>query len=262
VLAIFVDEYRSRRAGPSAVTAAAAWLVPSEEIAALDRRWRLHLLEHDLPAGEPSAWRRLAGAHKSVRKAARSSVALAELTRAAAGMSGLGFVVTIADGTWNELPSSVRRSFRSPDRLCFLRVMRIVVDRLEGCGQASPFELRMRRDDVGLRDRAEAVEQLLGADTRARDLISLLAFVSPRAAGHFDAIDMVVQTGLSRLQAHIEKGEERAAADPLPFPPSFLLEHWDATFVSQSLESLEWGRLDRPQPPGSRRRKDGDVPAG
>lgn len=250
--AIFISEFHSRQRAPTRTTAAAAVLVPSDDLAQFDRCWRLELIKNNLPVNEPYGWQKLAA-----ERDARNASALRNLHNAAARMSGLGYVVAISGETWNSLPTATRRSFGSADTLCFLQVMRIVIDKLEECGETSPVSLRMQRDPGTLRASFDAVERLIAADTRASGRISTFAFVDPARDSHFAAIDLVLHTGMQRL---MEPGVDAGVDDgsiPQPFPDNFALELWDKELVDRRLQSIEWGQ---PAQPAGRKRRRPSMP--
>jgi hypothetical protein len=249
----FVEKSRGRQSGaaPSSaggaatakVTAVAACLVPSEEIAGFDGLWRLLLMKHDLPASGPDDWCTLIEKHDT-----ESTTALRELTGAASNLNGLGFVVAIGRKTWGELPQPTRRRLGSAQTLCFLRLMRIVVDKLEGCGESARIAVRLRLDMAARNSSMRDVQAMMAADTRARERIASLSFVNPRNASHFSAIDLVLQNGLQELTRTTELAPTQQASQlaQAAFPANFALELWNGDFVSRHLESLEWGQSQLP----------------
>lgn len=236
------------------MTAAAALLVPMEDAPRFDRLWRLAMIRHDLPATEPEGWRKLAKA-----RGPAAAAAVQEITGVASSMGGIGFVVAIGGKAWNDLPPATRRWFGSAAMLCFLRAMRIVIDKLEGSGDSSPIVLMLRRAPETLREGMDAAERLLAADTRARTRISTFSFVDGISDGHFAALDLLLFYGIERsaLGRELASHPQREQVGQPPFPGNLALELWNQAFISRHLESVDWAR---PSQPAVRKRKEANRP--
>lgn len=233
------------------MTAAAACLVPSEEVARFDRLWRLRLLKHELSAADPGSWRK-----PTARSALSGQAAVRDLTDAVSAIDGLGFVVAIGAKSWSELPQPTRRGFGSARTLCFLRLIRIVFDKLEGSADSNRISLRLRLDMDAIGETMTAAERMMAVDSRARERLSCLAFVDPRSDSHFAAVDLVLHSGFQHSARTREQGRstpEAGSSQPM-FPSNFTLELWDGDFIARHLESLEWGGVLAPSGP---RRKAG-----
>ena len=169
----YVGEHGGRVVAPGAMVTCAAYLVHSSQCERLDRHWRNLLMKHDLPVNNPGGWRGIA--RSSSLSEEDKGAALREFAIAAAGATG--FVVAIREATWARVFRSRRRLFGSAEAFCYLRLLRVVLDRLESVQETSPIAVLFRRD-VGSMDRtAKSAAKLFKMDTRASERVESMAFV-------------------------------------------------------------------------------------
>ena len=227
---------------PGPMVTCAAHLVHSSQCERLDRHWRNLLMKHDLPVTNHGGWLGIARS-KSLSEEDKGAT-LREFAIAAG--DAMGFVVAIHEATWARVFRSRRRLFGSAEAFCYLRLLRVVLDRLESVQEASPIAVLFRRD-VGSMDRAaKSAAKLFEMDTRACERVESMAFVDSRRDCHFAMTDLLIHLALPRLTgvpagtAKHPPAALRTASLLPPLPDQVVIELWDEDFARRHIESLDW----------------------
>ncbi|MFM1816745.1 MAG: hypothetical protein RLZ98_3440 [Pseudomonadota bacterium] len=233
MLCVYAHAHKARWLGPAKTCAAACFVLPVEEVGAFNRRWRTHLLGCRFDVSRAVHWRDVAAAHETVGEAQEALAALSHLNEA------IGFMVAIRQSTWNNLDSA-RRLFKTAEQFCLLRLMRLVLDRIEETNEPSPLVLTFERDLKSFGQLVRTVSQMYELDSRATDRVQKVAFSDPRADYLFSALDLVMHLSVAGCPT----------AEP-PMPPTRFERHmtteiWDDSFVENHWASFEWS-LDQAQ---------------
>ncbi len=228
--------------GADKTSVAAGWLGHTEERAAFDRHWRHQLLRLELPVTDPGSWSELLK-----RKGRQSASGLQQLASTATGGDRLGFVVALRDSTWKRCPDHVRDAYRNPADFCLLRMIRVILDRLEFADEKTLLAILLTRD-LGIQsDSTAATTILFELDSRAAERIALVAFVDARRDAQFAATELLLQMSLRPI-ATTAASAPRRPRNPVELPrlPSNVwLEIWDDAYAERHLASLEWEVPDR-----------------
>ncbi len=252
MLSCYVSDLGEQRVGPAKTYVSAAYLFPSEDVGRFNRHWRHLLAKHELPLSAPSGWREIAA-----KRAKASHEAVSSFAAAVSRYEALPFVVGIDHSTWVKL-GKARRHFGTPQMFCFLRLMHLVLDRMEAVEEKSSITLVFERDLDDLIGGAQASMRLYKSDTRAPDRVQSVAFTEPRRDCVFAAVDVLIHMSLLRITAaELRTGPRlsqtlRIARSLPPLPDDVAVEMWDDAYFQLYFPSLEWGLSDAVTP---RRRK-------
>ncbi len=239
----YVDDASGSANPPHRIVSCTALLGSADGRARFDRRWKFLLLKHDLPALQLGAWRQMAKA-KGWDAARRHAVA-AEFAMTIDEQDMLGFSVAVDTMAWRSLASKRRKSFGTEREFCFLRVIRLVFDRLEAANCADTVRIDFSLDPSEFERRSNAVQRLLRLDSRASPRVASIQFEDPERRGQLQAAHLL--TGMIMRSQIAHAGEEQivpawlTSLKELPEPPSGLtLEYWNRAYTNKHFSNIEW----------------------
>ena len=220
-----------------------------------NQHWCHLLLKHDLPGISLESWSDVV--RRRGWDVTTSREVLADFTRAIETHDLIGFVVVMDAAGWNALAANERRVFGSASNFCFLRVVRLVLDRLEAANRTAPITIVFDQTLDRLAHRSTAVHTLFEMDSRAIDRVDSIRFSNP--ARHFQLQATKLLTSMTRrrlaelpgaslrLPAWLRKLDELPAAEE-----TGVWEHWDKAFTRRHAGSIEW---DMPRATSTRSRR-------
>ncbi len=255
MLECHIDDGRlwSRHA-PRRIVGCTAFILHSDERRFCERRWRQELLRHELPELRLDEWSELVK-RRHWDAGARARV-LADFAQVAEGHSVVGLYAAMDTSVWKSMDQRRRRLFRSPEAFCFLRVLRLVADRLEAACETIPVQLVMPARTEHLVAGAEALSFAFSMDSRASDLLGDVRFCDPRRCTYLQPLEMM----LGRLQWQLAERSGDAGRRPVwskalsaaASGAEMIGEYWDDAHCERYLASVDW---DVPDQRTKRRRR-------
>ena len=255
VLECYVDVGRHWPRGlQRRVVGCSALILDASERRSCERKWSQQLLRHELPALSLDSWPELVKGRRWDMD--QRGQVLSDFAKIVEQHSVVGFYAAMETSVWRGLDQRKRRVFRSAEAFCFLRLLRLIVDRLEATSQTAPVQLVLATGAEGLVAGADLLAMAYGMDSRASDRLGDVRFCDPRKS----TFSQIVELMTGRLRSELSERSGAAAREPgwlksvgdIGAGAGMIGEFWDAAHCARYLASVDWDVPD--QRSGGRRR--------
>lgn len=243
----FDDDRHWPRVPDRRVVGCTAFVLPVEERMFCERRWRQQLLSHALPAFELEHWSELIKVRRW--EMPQRSRILGDFLQVVQDHSVVTIYAVMDTLVWRSLDQRQRRVFKSAEAFCFLRVLRLLVDRLEAASETGPLQLLLAACEDSLVAGAEALAFGYAMDTRASARLMDVRFCDPRHCTYLQAVDFMSR----RLRGQL--AERRADAGgkpawlkmlgPVNVTDETIGEYWDQEHCERYIASVDWDVPDQ-----------------
>jgi hypothetical protein len=197
-------------------------------------------LKHELPALQLATWGKIASA-RNWDEAKRRAI-ISEFAVTIEDDALIGFAVAIDQAAWLSIGPKHRRPFGTIEAFCFLRLMRLVFDRIEAADCPDTISVDFAIEPHAFERRSKAVQRLLKADSRASNRVESIQFVDADRRGRLQAVrlltSMIMRSQIAREQQSL--GWLNRLTE-LPEPQAgHTFEYWDKSFTGKNFSRLEW----------------------
>ena len=256
MLECYVDDGRHwPRDSQRRIVGCTAFVLDADERRFCERRWRQKLFRHELPNLQVDQWAELVKARRW--DLAERSRVLADFEQVVTDHRFVGFYAAMDVSVWMGLDQKRRRVFKSPEIFCFLRVLRLVVDRLEAVSETTPVQLVLAPGADRIVTSAEAIAFTYVMDSRSADRLGDVRFCDPRRSSYFQAVSLMSGRLRAQLGARREGAGRQAAwlkaLSATSASVETIGEYWDEAHCERYLASVDW---DVPHQRGIRHRCD------
>ena len=215
-------------------------LAPAGGSGIVQARWQFLLLKHGLRALKLEEWPQMAKQKKW--GAETQTQLLTEFVDTIKHSSQFGICVSIAPEVWQQFLPDRKRQFGSPHEFCFLRSLRLALDRLETSAMHEAGSFIFPRDLISFDSTAHLLMRWFNTDSRASEYAKTIEFVDIDRSAQLQASSLMARMGMRDFKARNQKRLDLSQAQMvLPPLPSFgVSEFWDQQYADRHGGGVEW----------------------
>lgn len=242
MLACYVDDGNDDTEGPRSITCSAAYLDGAAGSVQFSRLWRQLLLKHGLKLVSGRDWQSTVESKGWDDEQAQA--VLSSFYDAISSEQLLGIAVAIDTRMWQKLRSRMRGlAIGSAEEFAFQRLIRLMLDRLEACGQSTPVTLVFDAEVRHLSRRTGSVRLMYQLERRASNCIPNIQFSYFDRQSHLQAVGLLAHFVRNSLLDGSDSAQHLKSLTALPdasgTPAAAIFEFWDHQYVKKWLDSIE-----------------------